>query len=152
MSWTPNKLKNALNFLFPPYMGAGIKVTHLSDDWSHMRVELRERFYNRNALGTHFGGSLYSMVDPHFVLMLIPQLGKGYVVWDQAATIKFVKPGKGTVHADIRISAGMLDDIYANTESGNAYRPVYELQILDAAGETVAIVEKTLYVRKKKPK
>src|SRR3546814_16237242 len=75
------------------------------------------RWYNRNYVGTQFGGSLYSMVDPFFVLMLMENLGRDYIVWDKAANIEFVSPGRGAVYADFAISARLLDEIRAHTQS-----------------------------------
>ena len=49
---------------------------------------------NRNYVGTQFGGSLYAMTDPFFMLMLMENLGRDYVVWDKAANIEFVS-GQG---------------------------------------------------------
>jgi len=69
-----------------------------------IRVEMKIRSYNRNAIGSHFGGSLYAMTDPFYVIMLIKALGRGYIVWDKAASIEFVKPGYGTVTADFSLS------------------------------------------------
>ena len=115
-----------------------------------MRVEMRLRPWNRNAVGTHFGGSLYSMVDPWYMLLLMRILGPDYVVWDQAASIRFLKPGRGTVHSAIRISDDMLEDIRRSTVSGEAYRPTYPLEILDDDGDVVASVDKELYVRRKR--
>ena len=95
------KLRRGIN-LYPPYLGASVRVTYLSDDFRRVEVEMPLRFYNRNYFGTHFGGSLYSMCDPFYVLMLANILGPDYIVWDKAANIRFKKPGKGVMKAIIR--------------------------------------------------
>lgn len=151
MKWTPRRLKFGLN-IYPPYLLAGIRVTRIDPNWRELEVRMKLRWYNRNAVGTQFGGSLYSMVDPHLMLMLMPLLGRDYLVWDQAASIRFVKPGKGTVHATIRISDEDLDAILKNTASGDAYRPEYELNVVDDSGDTIATVTKVLYIKKKPAK
>jgi hypothetical protein len=87
------KLRRRINF-YPPYLGAGVRVTHIADDFRHIEVEMPLRFYNRNYFGTHFGGSLYSMCDPFYVLMLANILGPDYIVWDKAANIRFKSPAK----------------------------------------------------------
>jgi len=46
-------------------------------------VEMKLRWWNRNYVGTHYGGSLYSMTDPFFMVMLIENLG-GYDCWDKS--------------------------------------------------------------------
>ena len=64
--------------LYPPYLGAGVRVTRVSDDLRTFEVEMKLRFYNRNYVGTHFGGSLYSMCDPFYMLILLEALGRDY--------------------------------------------------------------------------
>jgi hypothetical protein len=55
MTLSPKSLKRLLNF-YPPYLGAGIKISHISEDWSELHESMSLRWYNRNAVGTHFGG------------------------------------------------------------------------------------------------
>lgn len=148
MKWTPRKLRFGLN-IFPPYVGAGISIDHISSDWLEADVSMKLRWYNRNAVGTHFGGSLYSMVDPQLMLMLMGALGDEYIVWDQAASIRFRKPGKGRVRASIRLSEADLERIRAATAGGEPYRPEFDLVITGENGEVVAEVHKTIYVRRK---
>ena len=102
-SWNPEALR-ALLRAYPPYAGAGVLVTHIAEDASEVCVEMPLTDSNVNLVGTHFGGSLYSMVDPHLMLLLVQRLGPDYVVWDKEANINFRKPGVGTVHATIRIT------------------------------------------------
>lgn len=146
MKWTPRRLQWLLN-LYPPYLGAGVRVTHIDPQWRELRVSMRLRWRNRNAVGTHFGGSLYSMVDPHLMLMFMQRLGSEYVVWDKSAGIEFKKPGRGTVRAVIRISEADVEEIRRATAAGESHCPTYEVAILDEQGDVVARVTKTLYVR-----
>lgn len=136
--------------IFPPYLGTGIAVTEVAPDFRSMTVVMRKRWYNSNAFGTHFGGSLYSMCDPHYVLLLVPLLGPEYMIWDKAARIEFLKPGKGTVSARFDWNDEQLADIRARTASGEKYEPERVVEIVNQAGETVARVIKTLYIRRKK--
>ena len=115
-----------------------------------MLFRSKQRFYNRNAFGTHFGGSLYAMCDPFYAILLIPQLGPDYLVWDQAAQIDFVKPGRGRVTAHFEWTPAEIAEIRARTVQGEKYTPSKSLEILDAQGEVVARVVKTLYVRKRR--
>ncbi|MCZ4324368.1 Tetrameric acyl-CoA thioesterase [Pseudomonas sp. 8BK] len=141
-------LRLGLN-LYPPYLGAGIKVQRISPDCREARVRMALRWYNRNFVGTQFGGSLYSMVDPFYMLLLMPLLGDDYIVWDKAASIDFITPGKGPVYADFRIDDALLADIRAKTAGGEKYLPELQVDIRDATGTLVAIAHKTLYVRLK---
>lgn len=135
--------------IYPPYIGAGVSVQHISPDCREARVKMVMRWYNRNFVGTQFGGSLYSMVDPFYMLLLMQLLGNDYIVWDKAASIDFVSPGKGPVFADFRIDDALLETIRARTANGDKYLPELQVDIRDAAGTLVASVNKTLYVRLK---
>jgi len=150
MNWTPRRLKLALN-LYPPYLFAGVRVTSIAPDWRELHVSMKLRWFNRNAVGTHFGGSLYSMVDPHLMLLLIQVLGRDYVVWDKSAEIQFHKPGRGRVHSLVRITDEDIERIRLETEGGDAYRPRFELAVQDEDGDLVATVTKVLHVRRRRP-
>lgn len=148
MVFTPISLRRLLN-IYPPYVGAGIKIKHVSPDWKELRVEMPLRWYNRNSVKTHFGGSLYSMIDPHLMLMLMQILGRRYLIWDKAADIEFLKASKRTVTSLIIISDKDIADIKLNTEQGEKYLPTFTVEIRDDVGELVARVRKTLYIKKK---
>ncbi|WP_178106696.1 DUF4442 domain-containing protein [Pseudomonas mangiferae] len=141
-------LRWALTF-YPPYLGAGIRVRQISADFRLVRVKMVLSWYNRNYVRTQFGGSLYSMTDPFFMLMLMENLGRDYIVWDKAARIDFVAPGKGTVYADFRIDEALLETIRARTAEGEKYLPELPVEVRDGDGGLVATVHKTLYVRLK---
>jgi len=145
---TANKLRKLLN-RYGPYVGAGVKVEYIAGDWREVRVSMHMRWYNRNAVGTHFGGSLYSMIDPHYMLMLMKLLGKNYLVWDKSASIDFIKPGTGKLTATMKITDEILADIKSATANGEKYLPVYPVEITNEAGDLVAKALKTLYIRKK---
>jgi acyl-coenzyme A thioesterase PaaI-like protein len=145
---TADKLKRRIRF-YPPYLGAGVRVTHVSDDFRTVKVEMPLRFYNKNYVGTHFGGSLYAMCDPFFMLMLINILGPGYIVWDKAAAIRFKKPGKGLVKATFTISEEKIAEIRAAADSQPKVEPEFHVTVTDENGDVVAEIDKLLYVRKK---
>ena len=144
----PKYLKLLLN-IYPPYLGAGIRVVQISGDFREVIVAMKLRWYNRNYVGTHFGGSLSAMTDPFFMLMLLNILGNDYIVWDQAARIQFLRPGRGRVAARFHLSQEQIDEIHAQTRGAAVFRPEYDVQILDEEGDVVAQVAKQLYVRLK---
>lgn len=141
-------LRWALNF-YPPYLGAGVKVRYISSDFREVRVSMGLKWYNRNYVRTQFGGSLYSMTDPFYMLMLMENLGRDYVVWDKAAHIEFISPGQGTVHAEFKIDEDILNTIREHTAAGEKYLPNYQVEVRDDHGTLVARVDKTLYIRRK---
>jgi len=144
-------LRHGLN-LWPPFLFAGIHVAALADDFRSARVELRMRPWNRNYVGTHFGGSLFAMTDPFWMLMVLHALGDGYIVWDKAAAIEFEKPGRGTVHADFRLDDATLEELRAAAAGGDKVLRWFETPVRDASGDVVATVRKQLYLRRKRPK
>jgi acyl-coenzyme A thioesterase PaaI-like protein len=79
---------------WPPFLGAGIRVRSFADDFREAVVELKMGRFNRNYVGTHFGGSLYAMTDPFFMIMLLHNLGGDYLVWDKSGSIEYVAPGR----------------------------------------------------------
>jgi len=124
-------------------------VRKISPDYKEIIVQMKMRWYNRNYVNTHFGGSLYAMTDPFFMVMLIRILGKEYVVWDKAVHIDFIKPDRGTVTARFIIKEEQIKNILANTSNGQKYLPEFFVGIANEAGETVARVTKMMYIRKK---
>jgi len=135
--------------LYPPYLGAGIRVAEISPDWRYLRVRMALRWYNRNYVGTHFGGSLYAMTDPFFMIMVMKNLGPEYIVWDRAAEIEFVSPGRGTVSAEFRLTEADLEGMRTHTEGGAKHLCWLETQVHGTAGAIVARVRKQLYVRRR---
>jgi len=135
--------------LWPPFLGAGIRVKHIAADFREVVVSMKLRWYNRNYVGTHFGGSLAAMTDPFYMLMLIHTLGSEYTVWDKTSTIDFIAPGRGTVTARFSLNDDQIAEIKNETASSNAYFPELSVDIVNESDEVVARVRKKLYVRKK---
>jgi acyl-coenzyme A thioesterase PaaI-like protein len=134
---------------WPPFLGAGIRVRSFADDFRDAVVELRLGRFNRNYVGTHFGGSLYAMTDPFFMIMLLHNLGGEYVVWDKTGSIEYVAPGRGTVSAHFQLTEERIAHIKAQAAGGEKILPEFEVDVKDQSGAIVAKVRKTLYVRLK---
>jgi len=105
--------------------------------------------FNRNAVGTHFGGSLYAMCDPFFMLILMQHLGRDYTVWDKSATIHFLKPGLGTMTATFHVPPETIADLRTRADRGEKIEPLFSVDVVDEQGNVAARVEKRLYVRKR---
>ena len=141
MRWTFN--------LFPAYRGTGARVTYISSDFREARVRLPLNWRTRNYVGTIFGGSLYGAVDPIYMILLIKILGPEYVVWDKAATIRFVKPGRGTLYATFVIEDARIEEIRKALETERAIDRLFTVDLVDQAGVIHATTEKTIYIRRK---
>lgn len=142
-------LRHGLN-LWPPFLFSGIHVAAIAPDYRRAAVELRMRPWNRNYVGTHFGGSLFAMTDPFWMLLALQALGKDYIVWDRSGSIEFVKPGRGTVRAEFVLDEAILDELRAATAGGDKYLRWFDTDVVDSEGEVVARIRKQLYVRRKR--
>ncbi len=134
---------------FPAYRGTGGRVTYIADNWQEVRVEIPLNWRTRNYVGTIYGGSIYGAVDPIYMIMLIKILGPKYIVWDKAAFIKFIKPGRGRLYATFRLDSAEIERIKAELEDQPKLERIYHVDIVDQNGTVHAIVDKTLYIRKK---
>ena len=135
--------------LYLPYLGAGVRTRELDPVAGRAVVQMPLTRLNQNYVGTQFGGSLYSMVDPFLMLLLIHQLGRDYIVWDKAAAIEFKKPGTGTVQAILTIDDEEVATIRQLAATGAPVLRTYPVDITDTTGQVICQVEKVLYIRKK---
>ncbi|MGH8041650.1 MAG: DUF4442 domain-containing protein [Rudaea sp.] len=141
-------LRRLLNF-WPPFLFGGIRVEAIADDWRYARVRLKLHWYNQNYVHTQFGGNLFSMTDPFWMIMTLEALGPDYIVWDKAGAIDFVAPGRADVIAEFHLEESVLDEIRAATANGEKYLRWFEVPIQTADGELIARVRKQIYVRQK---
>ena len=142
-------LRRLLN-CWPPFLFAGIRVRAIADDFRYARVELGLHWYNRNFVGTHFGGSLFAMTDPFWMLLTMNALGPDYIVWDQAGAIEFLAPGRGKVSVEFRLDNAVLEELRVATADGEKALRWFETDVRAADGSVVARVRKQLYVRRKR--
>ena len=124
-------------------------MTFISHDWMEVRVKLPLWWRTRNYVGTIYGGSIYGSIDPFYMMMLIQCLGRDYVVWDKAASIRFRRPGRTTLHATFKIDESLLDEIRRDLETVDKLDRHFIVELKDEAGEVHAIIEKTVNVRKR---
>ncbi|MFN7347146.1 MAG: DUF4442 domain-containing protein [Betaproteobacteria bacterium] len=136
--------------LWPPFVGAGIRVRHIAPDYREVRVEMALGLTNRNYFGTHFGGSLFAMTDPFFALMVVHNLPREYLVWDKSAAIDFQAPGRGRVRAHFVLTQQDIDTIVRMTAGGAKHLHLFRVDVVDRESLVVARVEKIVYIRRKK--
>jgi len=144
---SPPRLMKLLSF-WPPYFFAGITVKEVNEDFTRITVQMKQRPWNTNYVGSHFGGSLYSMCDPFFMFILLHHL-KGHIIWDKAASFKFKKPGVGIMSAVFEISNDSIEQVKKDAAQNYSISPIFKTVVTDQLGETVLELEKTLYVKKK---
>lgn len=145
-SWASRRARWAFNW-FPAYRGTGARVEYIADDWTEVRIRLPLSWRTRNVVGTIFGGSLYAAIDPFYMLMFMRLLGPDFVVWDKAATIRFLKPGRTTLRATFRLESGTVEAVRAEVMRSGRLDRDFEVTLVDDAGVPHAAVSKTLYFR-----
>lgn len=147
-----NKLRCWSFYLFGCYRGTGGRLKYIAEDWSEVRLELPLSWRTRNYVGTIFGGSIYSAADPIYMLMLIHRLGPDFIVWDKAARIEFLKPGRETLHARFVIDDAELAAIRTALDTQRSVDRNYVVELTDASGTVCARVEKIIYIRRRASK
>lgn len=145
---TPRRLKLWANW-WPPFLFGGVRVLEIGEDWRYAKVQLKLRWYNRNYVGTQFGGLLFAMTDPFWMILVMESLGPEYTVWDRAARIEFVRPGRGDVQAEFRVREEDLDEIRKAAAGGEKVLRWFTVNVRAPDDSIVAVVQKQLYVRLK---
>lgn len=143
-----SRLRLIIN-LWLPNLAAGIRVLRIDPDYRHVVVRMKRYFFNRNYVGTHFGGSLFAMTDPWWMIMVLRNLGPGYVVWDKAASIEFVKAVREPVFAEFVLDPATIDALREAADRDGKVLHWFPVDVKTADGTLVAAVRKQVYVRKK---
>jgi acyl-coenzyme A thioesterase PaaI-like protein len=141
-------MRRMLN-LWPPFLFSGISVREISKDFRLAKVRLKKRRLTSNYVGTLFGGSLFAMTDPFYMVMILKNLGSGYIVWDKRSEIEYVAPGKSTVFAEFEVKESDLNEIKQEVAVAGKFLKWFEVDIKTSDGTVVAIVKKQIYIRKK---
>ena len=141
------KYKKLIN-LYPPFLGAGIRIIQYTKEGNSYLVEMKLRWYNRNVAGTHFGGSLYAMCDPFFVFAAYSHFGDDYIIWDKSASIEYVRPGIGTVRALFEIPIDRLVEMKKEVDHIGKKTFHFKAEILDTKNRVVSKVNKEIYIKK----
>ena len=135
--------------VWPPFLFSGISILEISKDFRHAKVRLKKKALTSNYVGTLFGGSLFAMTDPFYMVMILKNLGSDYIVWDKRSEIEYVSPGKASVFAEFNLGDLELAEIKREVEANEKYLKWFEVDIKTGDGTVVAIVKKQIYVRKK---
>ena len=143
---SPAGMRRMLN-LWPPFLFSGISVLEVSKDFRHVKVRLKKKLFTSNYVGTLFGGSLFAMTDPFFMIMAMRNLDRKYIVWDKRGEIEFVSPGKETVYASFHLTDEELEDIKTEVEKNGKYLKWFEVELKTADERVVARVKKQIYFR-----
>jgi acyl-coenzyme A thioesterase PaaI-like protein len=144
-----SRLERVAFNLFPAYRGTGARVTFIAADYSEVRITLPLNRRTRNYVGTIFGGSMYGAIDPVYMLMLMKRLGKQYIVWDKAATIRFRRPGRSRLFATFQLTSADVDSLRQAADTNEKVDRQFLVDLVDAEGVVHASFEKLIHVRRK---
>jgi acyl-coenzyme A thioesterase PaaI-like protein len=144
-SWSFRVLMN----WYPMYFGTGGKVLFWAGDSSEVHLRLRLNLWTYNAVGTIFGGSLFSAADPFYMVMLLRSLGPAYVVWDKTAHIRFKRPGKGKLYARLLITPDDLQNIRQQVQDCGHATKTFVIQWMDKDQTVYAEIERQVYIADK---
>jgi acyl-coenzyme A thioesterase PaaI-like protein len=145
-SWRSRLARWGFNW-FPAYRGTGARIEFIASDWKEVRVRLPLNWRTRNYVGTIFGGSLYGVVDPIYMIMLIKILGPDYVVWDKAATIRFKQPGRSTLRTHFVLTDAEIDAIRADVQRDGRTERTYLVELRDGDGNVCMSCEKLISIK-----
>ena len=148
-SWSTRLSRWGWNW-FPVYRASGARIDYIASDWREVRIRLPLNRQTRNYVGTIFGGSMFSAVDPILMVMLIRLLGPDYLVWDREATIRYLKPGRSTLYARFVLTEELTEAIRADVAQLRKVDRVFTVDLTDAHGTVHATCIKTLYIRRKR--
>jgi acyl-coenzyme A thioesterase PaaI-like protein len=147
-SWNTRLKRWGFNW-FPVYRATGARLEYIASDWQEVRIRLPLNWRTRNYVGTIFGGSMYGAVDPVYMIMLIKLLGPGYEVWDKAATIRFLQPGRSTLRASFRISADEVEAIRSSVAGNGRTERTFTVDLVDGDNRVCFSCEKILSVKRR---
>jgi len=139
------RLNRFLTNLYPALFFAGIRITEITSDWKTIKVSMGGLF-SMTPMGAQFGGALFTMCDPWFMMILVRHFGKTFKIWDKCATIHFRRRGRGTVKATFTITDQQLAFIREKVMAEGKIHLILTTQIMDREQEIVADVEKTIFI------
>jgi Holliday junction DNA helicase RuvA len=142
----PGLFRRGLN-LWPPFFGAGVRVTRVSDDYREVDVTLKLGLLNRNYFGTQFGGvdvrddrSVLRADDAPEPWRRLRRVGQGRrnPLPEALAAAMFTRNSGSPTQA--------IERARKATARGAKHEPTFHVAIVDDDGATVAEVDKTLYI------
>ncbi len=102
--------------------------------------------FSMTPMGAQFGGALFTMGDPWFMMILVRYFGKEFKIWDKSATIHFRRRGRGTVKATFSMTEQQFAFIREKVSAEGKIHIILTTKIIDSEEEIVADIEKTIFI------
>ncbi|AMA50690.1 DUF4442 domain-containing protein [Flavobacterium covae] len=142
-------LKYGFN-LSPMYRRSTARVMYISENLKNIYIKIPHNYKNKNYVGSIFGGSLFSAVDPIPMTQLMYLLKEDYIVWDKAALIRFKKPARENVYATFHFSDEEINEIIEKVRINKEIEHTKTTYITNKTGDiTFCEVTKTIYIAEK---
>jgi hypothetical protein len=136
--------------LSPMYRRSTARIEYISDDLKKIRVKIPLSYKNRNYVGSIFGGSLFSAVDPIPMIQLMYLLKEEYIVWDKSAQIRFKRPARENVYATFEFTDEEIHDIIQKVQINKEVEHPKVTHITNKSGDIVYCeVNKMIYIADK---
>lgn len=146
LSATPDRLRRSMN-IWPPLLFSGVKMTHISPDWSKARIVLNLRWWNANMHGAAFGGTLYAMTDVMFGTLVARYLGSDYEAWTRTGTFQYISPGRAGAYLDVEITPELAEWMKKTVAQDGYCNVPYTSIVRNRDGSIVGIGQQDLHVR-----
>ena len=137
--------------LSPMYRRSCGRVIEVSPDLLQVKIRLWYSYKNKNYVGSIFGGSLFSSVDPFPMVQLINVIEEDFIVWDKGAKIQFRKPAFEDLYATFSYTEEELEELRQRVKKEKEIEIVKSTPLTNKAGDKVfCVVDKTLFIAEKK--
>lgn len=143
---SPRSLKRIMN-MWPPLLGAGVKIVYISDDWRRARVELNLTPWNANMHGAAFGGTLYSMTDFLFGTLVARVMGFGFEAWTRTGTFQYLAPGRDGAFMDVEFTPEHEKWVRDTVAEDGYCNVAFTCVVKNRDGSVVGIGQQDLHVR-----
>lgn len=146
----PEKLfKYGFN-LSPMYRRSTGRVQSVSQGLNEITVKIPISYKNKNYVGSIFGGSMFSAVDPIPMIQLMTILENKFIVWDKAAEIRFKAPAREDLFAHFEFSSEEIESIIKHVNAAGEMELEKTTSLTNKSkSKHYCEVKKTIYIATK---
>jgi len=123
--------------LYPPMIFNGVRVIHVAEDYTALKLRIRRTFLTRNHSGSIFGGSLFSAVDPFYALLywqIFQHENIHCSTWLKSAEVKYLKPANTKLFANLFISEEEKNNALSTIKEKGRFDAHYTIYLVDKQG------------------
>ena len=140
-----------LNLWFP-FIVNRIKIISIADDFYKMKVQLKYSFWNRNPNKSVWGGSITSVLDPFFPIMMkqiILKRGLRTDFFSKAVNVEFIKQVETHIFFQFKITESEVIEAEKILQNDGRYNNWHSVNGIDINGNICVKGKIQIYLRKK---